>query len=69
MPNCILKLVRFWFPNPEGIDYLGHMWEQQQIKYIITKEQICYVICNKEGLDKDDIKANWIKFQHKPNSK
>ena len=27
MPNCVLKLVRGWHPNPDGIPYMGHLWE------------------------------------------
>ncbi|CAC5363503.1 unnamed protein product [Mytilus coruscus] len=27
MPNCVLKLVRGWHPNPENITYMGHLWE------------------------------------------
>jgi hypothetical protein len=27
IPNCVLKTVRNWYPNPEGLPYLGHMWE------------------------------------------
>jgi hypothetical protein len=27
IPNCVLKTVRSWYPNPEGLPYLGHMWE------------------------------------------
>ena len=27
MPNCVLKLVRTWYPNPKDIPYMGHMWE------------------------------------------
>jgi len=27
MPNWVLKLVRGWHPNPDGIPYIGHLWE------------------------------------------
>lgn len=27
MPNCVLKLVRNWHPNPDNIPYMGHLWE------------------------------------------
>lgn len=27
MPNCVIKLVRFWLPNIPGEPYMGHMWE------------------------------------------
>ena len=27
MPNCILKVVLSWYPNPEGVPYMGHYWE------------------------------------------
>lgn len=27
MPNCVLKLVRGWLPNPVKKEYMGHMWE------------------------------------------
>ena len=27
MPDCVLKLVRTWYPNPEGEPYIGHQWE------------------------------------------
>ena len=27
MPKCVLSLVRQWFPNPDGVPYLGHLWE------------------------------------------
>lgn len=27
MPNCVLKCVRGWFPNPENVPYMGHLWE------------------------------------------
>ena len=27
MPECVLKLVRGWFPNPPGIIYMGHRWQ------------------------------------------
>lgn len=27
MPNCVLKLVRGWHPNPENVPYMGHLWE------------------------------------------
>ena len=27
MPECVLKLVRGWFPNPHGRHYMGHRWQ------------------------------------------
>lgn len=27
MPDCVLKCVRGWFPNPENMPYMGHLWE------------------------------------------
>lgn len=27
MPQCVLKLVRSWYPNPPGQDYMGHKWQ------------------------------------------
>lgn len=27
IPLCVLKLVRYWYPNPEGEPYMGHHWE------------------------------------------
>lgn len=27
MPNCVLKIVRGWYPNLPGIAYMDHMWE------------------------------------------
>ena len=27
MPNCVLDLVRSWYPNPKGVRYMGHRWE------------------------------------------
>ncbi|OWF41269.1 hypothetical protein KP79_PYT18901 [Mizuhopecten yessoensis] len=27
MPDCVIKLVRFWFPNPDSMEYMGHLWE------------------------------------------
>ena len=27
MPDCVIKLVRFWFPNPDDMEYMGHMWD------------------------------------------
>lgn len=26
IPNCVLNLVRSLYPNPPGVDYMGHMW-------------------------------------------
>lgn len=26
MPDCVLKIVRGLYPNPEGISYMGHRW-------------------------------------------
>jgi hypothetical protein len=27
MPDCVLKLVRGWFPNPPEKPYMGHRWQ------------------------------------------
>ncbi len=27
MPDCVIDLVRFWFPNPNDIPYMNHKWE------------------------------------------
>ena len=27
MPDCVLKIVRGWHPNPPDTAYMGHMWE------------------------------------------
>ena len=27
MPECVIKIVRKWFPNPSGQPYMGHMWD------------------------------------------
>ena len=27
MPDCVLKLVRGWYPNPPNVPYVGHLWE------------------------------------------
>ena len=27
MPDCVLKLVRGWFPNPPDRPYMGHKWK------------------------------------------
>lgn len=27
MPNCVVELVRNWYPNPKDIPYMGHLWE------------------------------------------
>ena len=27
MPDCVLELIRTLYPNPNGIPYMGHMWE------------------------------------------
>lgn len=27
MPDCVTKCVRGWFPNPDNIPYMGHLWE------------------------------------------
>ena len=27
MPDCVLKLVRRWHPNPDNLPYMGHLWE------------------------------------------
>ncbi len=26
MPECVLKLIRGWLPNPPSILYMGHRW-------------------------------------------
>lgn len=26
MPNCVLQIVRGWYPNPSGVPYRGHLW-------------------------------------------
>ena len=26
MPECVLKMVRHWLPNPKCKDYIGHKW-------------------------------------------
>ena len=26
MPDCIVNLVRKWYPNPPNIAYMGHRW-------------------------------------------
>ena len=26
MPDCVLTRVRQWYPNPEKIPYMGHLW-------------------------------------------
>jgi hypothetical protein len=26
MPECVLKLVRWWLPNPAKVPYMGHKW-------------------------------------------
>ncbi|OWF40980.1 hypothetical protein KP79_PYT16008 [Mizuhopecten yessoensis] len=26
MPNCVIQLVRRWYPNPDGVPYMGHLW-------------------------------------------
>lgn len=32
MPNCLLKYARGLFPNPENMQYMGHLWEWSIIK-------------------------------------
>lgn len=27
LPECVVDLVRFWFPNPKDIPYMGHRWQ------------------------------------------
>ena len=27
MPNCVIDLVRTWYPNPEKVPYMGHKWD------------------------------------------
>ena len=27
MPDCVIKLVREWLPNPPSLAYMGHLWE------------------------------------------
>ena len=26
MPECVVKLVRNWYPNPKSVPYMGHRW-------------------------------------------
>ena len=26
MPQCVIKLVRGWLPNPPDVEYMGHKW-------------------------------------------
>lgn len=26
MPDCVLKIVRGWYPNPSNVSYMGHKW-------------------------------------------
>jgi hypothetical protein len=28
MPQCVVKLVRGWLPNPPNVDYMGHRWSK-----------------------------------------
>ena len=30
MPDCVTGLVRVWLPNPDGKQYLGHKWINNQ---------------------------------------
>ena len=27
MPNCVLDMVRLWYPNPQSVPYMGHRWQ------------------------------------------
>ena len=27
MPNCVIRQVREWFPNPDNLPYMGHLWQ------------------------------------------
>ena len=27
MPECVVQMVRDWYPNPSGIPYMGHLWQ------------------------------------------
>ena len=27
MPDCVLDLVRRWYPNPSKVPYMGHRWD------------------------------------------
>ena len=27
LPECVVNLVRVWFPNPKNIPYMGHRWQ------------------------------------------
>ena len=27
MPKCVVSLVRMWFPNPDEVPYMGHLWK------------------------------------------
>ena len=27
MPKCVLQTVRHWLPNPDGVPYMGHLWD------------------------------------------
>jgi hypothetical protein len=35
MRNCVLKLVRGWHPNPDGIPYMGHLCFPTQLLSIV----------------------------------
>ena len=26
MPDCVIELVRHWYPNVQGVEYMGHLW-------------------------------------------
>ena len=26
MPDCVLSNVRYWYPNPKDVPYMGHKW-------------------------------------------
>ena len=26
VPDCVMVKTREWYPNPEGVPYMGHMW-------------------------------------------
>ena len=27
LPECVVNVARFWFPNPKHIPYMGHRWQ------------------------------------------
>lgn len=28
IPDCVVHRVRYWFPNPPKMSYVGHLWEE-----------------------------------------